>query len=85
MPPASLSHLATAALLAVPSPLAGLDGEHCDVHEIPRFVVERVELPSDTRADCLQKGSPGPSCPALGVSGTALQHGNPAAPCLPQD
>ena len=80
---AAISHLAAAAMLAAHSPLAGLDGEHCDVHEIPRFVVERVELPSDARADCLRKGSRGPSC--LDVSGAALQHGNPAAACLPHE
>jgi len=82
---AAVLHLAAAAMLAAQSPLAGLDGEVCDVHEIPRFVVERVELPHGARGDCAQQRSREPSCPALGISGAALQHGKPVAACLPHE
>lgn len=77
-------YLAAAAVLAQ-SPLAAVDGEYCDVHELPRFVVERVELPLGTRADCLREGSRGSACPAVGASAAALQHGNAAAACPPRD
>jgi hypothetical protein len=79
-----LAHLLAVALLAIQPPLAIFDGRCAEVHEIPRFVLERVELPYGAARDCLQQSSRGPSCPALGVPG-APEHAGTARSCLPGD
>jgi hypothetical protein len=70
-----------AALLAAQPPLAILDGRCTEVHEIPRFVRERVELPYGASGSCPHSGSRGTSCLALGVPGAGPENGA----CLPGD
>ena len=54
-----VSQVIAVALLVTQPPLATLDGRFADVHEIPRFVLERVELPYGASGDCPQDGSRG--------------------------
>ncbi len=79
-----LQVIAVALLVAQP-PLATLDGRFADVHEIPRFVLERVELPYGASGDCPQDGSRGASCAALGAPGAGSEHASTARAGLPHD
>jgi hypothetical protein len=69
------------AVLAAQAPLATLDGQCAEGHGIPSFVLERVELPYGASGDCQTSGSRGPSCLALGVSGS--RPAGTAAACPP--
>ena len=71
------------AMLAGQSPVQVLDGACADAHEIPQFVLDRVELPYGAFGDCPQNASRGPSCPALGVPDAGPEHASTARACLP--
>jgi len=78
-------HLLAAALLVVQPPLVLLHGTCGEVHEIPRFVLERVELPDGASGDCPQRDSRGPSCLAIGAPGAGPEHVSAARACLPAE
>ena len=77
-------HLLAVALLVVQPPLVLLHGTCAEVHEIPRFVLERVELPDGASGDCPQSAR-GPSCLAIGAPGAGPEHIGAARACLPAE
>jgi hypothetical protein len=68
------------AMLAVGSPDVR-DGTCTDAHELPRFVLERVELQYGAAGDCVHHGRRGPACPAPGAAGAELRSHDGAAAC----
>jgi hypothetical protein len=77
------SRLLAVAVLVFRLPLGTLHGGCAEVHEIPRFVLERVELPDGASDDCPQSDGRRPSCPALGAPGAGAEHAGAANACLP--
>ena len=79
------TYLPAVALLVAQPPLVLLQGTCAEVHEIPRFVRERVELPHGASGDCPQGDSRGPSCLAIGAPGAGPEHVSAARACLPAE
>jgi hypothetical protein len=78
-------YLLAVALLVAQPPLVLLHGTCAEVHEIPRFVRERVELPDSASGDCPQSDSRGPSCLAIGAPGAGPEHVSAARACSPAE
>ena len=79
--------LAVAALV-IPSLAAMADqsGKLAGVHEIPRFVLERVELPWGRSGDQPQRGeSPGSRWPGHAAPSGGAQHGHGPAGSIPDE
>jgi hypothetical protein len=78
-------YLLAVALLVAQPPLVLLHGACAEAHEIPRFVLERIELTDGASGDCPQSDSRGPSCLAIGAPSAGPEHVSAARACWPAE